>query len=226
MFELQNALNVGAQAQSQIDASWFAAYATWFAGFAAILAGFATWLAGHMQVRELKKQIKLAQEGMRQTEKRDQQELRPYVFLASAKFTQVKTGPSGSKLKTNGKITYVIDNRGKTPARQLSVAVRAFSIPSGGTPNLSRYGTPYDMGPLGPEQEISDDVAIEDINTSEAENMRNFVDKSNQQIHIVGKIEYKDQLDELRWTTFHCYIGGDVAWEEELHTAQTGNDFF
>jgi hypothetical protein len=45
------------------------------------------------------------------------------------------------------------------------------------------------------------------------------------ELHLFGRIEYDTDFAKKKWTTFHAYVGGDVPWGLDMHTAKTGNDF-
>ena len=84
------------------------------------------------------------------------------------------------------------------------------------------WGDLRDVGPMGPKDSLGDEISIEDlVHGADAEAHV----RAGKQIHLWGRIEYGDEFGGNRWTTFHCYIGGDVEWEKTLHTAKEGNDY-
>ena len=154
-------------------------------------------------------------------------ELRAYVFVylteierETQRFLSAQ-GPAKRKV-TSGRVSYRYRNTGKTPARNVRVAARAIIIATGERLDLATFGEMRPVGPMGPKDSLGDDVPIDGL--IHGQDAQAHV-KDGKEIHLFGRIEYDTDFAKDRWTTFHSYVGGDVAWERTLHTAKTGNDF-
>jgi hypothetical protein len=142
-------------------------------------------------------------------------ELRAYVFVHQTKIHEIVF--RGNIVGINVRVIY--GNDGKTPANNVRISMRARQIKIGSHIDLNDFLEKREIGPLGPDDERSQDIEIE----SEGK----ILDKELAEQHVWGRIDYEDTFGIKRWTIFHAYIGGDKGWKGmRLHTHRTGNDYY
>lgn len=155
-----------------------------------------------------------AESGVALAREMSEHELRAYVFLKEAK-TKMLPPPTGC-------VNYQYTNSGKTPAKSVMVAARALWLGNGAPPlNEADVGAFRSVGPLGPGDQLDDDLNIEGV--VEGADIRSAIDGGLGKLHLIGRIKYADEWSDERETSFHFYLGGDAGWDEDMTAATTGN---
>jgi hypothetical protein len=165
------------------------------------------------------KASKNAEAALAHTVKMSEHELRAYVFLKEAKMGLQK----GAAISSNGKVTYQYHNFGRTPAKSVRVAARAIWDAQGAVIDEENLGAFREVGPLAPDDELDDDIAIE--GAPQAGDIVCAITQGGCAVHLIGCIKYSDQWSGNRETSFHFYVGGDAGWDEFMHAAINGNDY-
>ena len=163
-----------------------------------------------------------------------EQELRAYVFVHRTEMERGKkiTKRSGqiniayeTVRRLTGRVSYSIENTGKTPAKNVEIAVQSAWIKTGTFLDFTNVGDFRLIGPLGPRAIFNADINPQGPGFIPTD-IPSIADDGKHELHLWGRIEYGDEFsEERRWTTFHCQIGGAVGYDRTMHTVEPGNDY-
>jgi hypothetical protein len=161
-----------------------------------------------------------------------ERELRPYVFVYEA-FLSRKKKPKSPYVVADANVEKRIftrkvycywKNSGSTPAKNVKIAARAAIFRNGSEIPLNEVGEFKFMGPIEPRGFLGDEIKVDGWEERHTD-IRNILRRGRHEIHLWGKVMYDDEFRNDRWTTFHFYTGGDMAYDRDLNTAKTGNDY-
>jgi hypothetical protein len=160
-----------------------------------------------------------------------EREMRPYIFVYEFYLVKSPKLNSPHKIDVSHNVKRPLKrtvygewkNSGNTPAKNISLSVRAALFRKGDQIPINDFGPFTFKGPIEPKGFFGHEIEVE--SWAEHYDMRKILSVGRHEIHVWGKVIYEDEFGKGRWTTFHFYTGGDMGYDRDLNAIEPGNDY-